>query len=987
MTFEAEFTAHAPFLRALARRLATDEHTADDLVQETCVAALTGAPRPHGLVPWLAAVLRKRAARHMRTGTRRRARERTAARAPISADTADVAVKLDVARRLLQHVEALDAPGRDAIFLRYYENLKPQQIAARLDVPLGTVKTRLARALARLRERLDADHPAGRQNWLPALCAIGGLDPGTLGMPPGAGAVTTRAPVLRLLRNAAGLVLITTVAVTSLSWHANDPAPAQSTTASRGTALSRTTVDPRVQRDPLATASPATLVHGLVEDAAIGAAPGHGQPAANVTVRCRLRQPGGSASSHGAARAADAKTPEVLTVPTASTVEVEVTTDAQGHFQIELPDDAVLVAAKADGTEVLRAARWSAAKGVDRPPEQLVLTRYPQGRLEGIVTEPSGTAVAGARVTLTHRQDGERVAIETSADQDGHFVFATADAGSWLAAEREGFIQVGTSELRALPRGGWQPARILLAPAGTLTVEIVDASGRPALHVDGVGVAVGSTETGLFAATDCRPRTPLLARAPTAQGAATLCVPAGLDLVLLAGESMFVHEQDGQGVAPGSPTGRPISVGAGERRRLRLVLGTDLSVHVTVVDPDGQSASGADLWFEMVHGGYLESIRMATTDASGRFELPLSGAWRDQLLLITARKSGDSEGPRAVRRLQIDGAEPMFVELRLAPAQSLVGRVHDASGRAVAAQVRRLLRFPGEGDWIEHSGAWRTDEHGAFRVPSIAGAVQRLEVAGDGFTTAVRDDVRPGEPIEVVLEPAKRTRLRLLASASATAIGEVEVRVGHLEADDGVDPAWPALGPTTAWSHAALHALCTLPVPQRIRRPEGIWRLEVHRRSPRTDADARGVVELLLDRGPAWISVSARGPDGEPLSRVTTGPVTVAGDEVELPLTLSNTATCRGRIRFGEHSEHFAACVALADDGGRLLMISAPDHDDVWETVLAASSPGYFALSNVPIGTWELRVGTREELERGEARRRRRVVFAGELAEPIVVEL
>ena len=75
MTLEAEFAAHAPFLRNLARRLATDSSIADDLVQETYVAALTGTPhRQNGLVPWLAVVLRNLAARRVRTDTSRRAR-------------------------------------------------------------------------------------------------------------------------------------------------------------------------------------------------------------------------------------------------------------------------------------------------------------------------------------------------------------------------------------------------------------------------------------------------------------------------------------------------------------------------------------------------------------------------------------------------------------------------------------------------------------------------------------------------------------------------------------------------------------------------------------------------------------------------------------------------------------------------------------------------------------------------------------------------
>ena len=77
----AEFLRHADFVRRLARRLAADEAAAEDLVQDTWLAALEHPPtQVRGVRAWLARVLRNQAALRRRTGARRVHRERTVAR-------------------------------------------------------------------------------------------------------------------------------------------------------------------------------------------------------------------------------------------------------------------------------------------------------------------------------------------------------------------------------------------------------------------------------------------------------------------------------------------------------------------------------------------------------------------------------------------------------------------------------------------------------------------------------------------------------------------------------------------------------------------------------------------------------------------------------------------------------------------------------------------------------------------------------------------
>ena len=59
--------------------------------------------------------------------------------------------------RLLAAVEQLPDDHRDAIACRYFLELSEEETAAALGVRRGTVKSRLARALARLRENLEAE--------------------------------------------------------------------------------------------------------------------------------------------------------------------------------------------------------------------------------------------------------------------------------------------------------------------------------------------------------------------------------------------------------------------------------------------------------------------------------------------------------------------------------------------------------------------------------------------------------------------------------------------------------------------------------------------------------------------------------------------------------------------------------------------------------------------------------------------------------------
>ena len=88
-------------LRALARSLVRGDAEADDLVQDTAVAAITHPPDADRPVrPWLATVLRNRWRMNRRAESRRRAREEAAAETGVK--RGDKVIQLVVERKKLR---------------------------------------------------------------------------------------------------------------------------------------------------------------------------------------------------------------------------------------------------------------------------------------------------------------------------------------------------------------------------------------------------------------------------------------------------------------------------------------------------------------------------------------------------------------------------------------------------------------------------------------------------------------------------------------------------------------------------------------------------------------------------------------------------------------------------------------------------------------------------------------------------------------------
>lgn len=170
-----EMLEHAGWVRDLARRLVVDASQADDVAQETWLAAIEGKPcEDRSLRPWLTRVARNLAGTRRRREERRRRRERAsiAARPRETSSTVELVERAELQRLLVNEVMALEEPLRSTLLWRYFEGRSAAEISRRTGVPAATVRGRLKDGIDRLRQRLDRHHGGERSAWCVALAPV-----------------------------------------------------------------------------------------------------------------------------------------------------------------------------------------------------------------------------------------------------------------------------------------------------------------------------------------------------------------------------------------------------------------------------------------------------------------------------------------------------------------------------------------------------------------------------------------------------------------------------------------------------------------------------------------------------------------------------------------------------------------------------------------------------------------------------------------------
>jgi RNA polymerase sigma factor (sigma-70 family) len=141
----------------IAQLMLRDRDLADDAVQETLVLAwrdMRGLRDPAGFDAWLHRILVRSVYREAERERRRSVGTMHLPAAGIDPDSSGAVADRDAIERGFRR---LRPEHRAVLVLRHYLGYSDDEAAAAMDIPAGTVKSRLNRAMSALRSELEAD--------------------------------------------------------------------------------------------------------------------------------------------------------------------------------------------------------------------------------------------------------------------------------------------------------------------------------------------------------------------------------------------------------------------------------------------------------------------------------------------------------------------------------------------------------------------------------------------------------------------------------------------------------------------------------------------------------------------------------------------------------------------------------------------------------------------------------------------------------------
>ncbi|MBN1452995.1 MAG: RNA polymerase sigma factor [Anaerolineales bacterium] len=162
VAWEALMRTHQEPVFRLAYLLLGDPDEAEDIAQETFLRAYKALRRfdtERPLRPWLLRIASNLSHnRHRSIGRYLATLMSFVQQDPDSIKPATINLE-DNSQALWQAARKMAKPFQEVIYLRYFLDMSENEMANALDVPTGTVKSRLHRALSKLRGIIERDYP------------------------------------------------------------------------------------------------------------------------------------------------------------------------------------------------------------------------------------------------------------------------------------------------------------------------------------------------------------------------------------------------------------------------------------------------------------------------------------------------------------------------------------------------------------------------------------------------------------------------------------------------------------------------------------------------------------------------------------------------------------------------------------------------------------------------------------------------------------
>lgn len=159
--FGALYDEIAPRVLGLVRRLLVDHAQSEEVTQEIFLEIWQNAPRYEpskgGATTWIFTMAHRRAVDRIRSSQAGRDRDVRIGIRDYEDDYDDVAETVEIKvenERVKKAMSQLTELQRQAVTLAYYGGYSHSEVAEKLKVPIGTVKTRIRDGMIRLRDEL-----------------------------------------------------------------------------------------------------------------------------------------------------------------------------------------------------------------------------------------------------------------------------------------------------------------------------------------------------------------------------------------------------------------------------------------------------------------------------------------------------------------------------------------------------------------------------------------------------------------------------------------------------------------------------------------------------------------------------------------------------------------------------------------------------------------------------------------------------------------